>query len=138
MKCDWFHGVYHTLNKKKKTSIGINIVFMWTIPLSNMTEHKAYYSNHVAIFNCDDCGQSFRIQKELSQNWIKWCASDHPKASPKTIFFWKYQFALNNHTLFMKQIRSMVKLLNHSWQICGVELLYFFYFYLFLVQKPGY
>ena len=33
--------------------------------------------------------------------------SDHIKASPEALFFFKHQFALINHTIFMKQIGSI-------------------------------
>jgi hypothetical protein len=88
----------------------------------------------MAILNCDDCGQSFRIQKEVSQNWINWGVSDHPKAGPKAISFWKHQFVVNNHTILMNQIWSIVKVLNHSWNFFGREFLYFGGFFVFKIQ----
>ena len=45
---------------------------------------------------------------------LDWGVSDHHKASPNPIIFWKLQCALMDHNIFMKRIGSIIFILNHS------------------------
>ena len=45
--------------------------------------------------------------------------SDHHKASPDLIFFWKRQRGLMEHNYLMKQIWSIILILNHSGNFLG-------------------
>ena len=113
------------------TDHSLPLSWSWLLPhLHNVWQYLHLLKQHdraqgTLNFNCDDCGQSFWIQKEGSQNWINWGVSETPKPVPKQHFFFKHQFVLNNYTIFMKQIGSNVKLLNHSWQILWREFWYF-------------
>ena len=56
---------------------------------------------------------------------VYWSVSDHHKASPKPILFWKHQCALIDHKIFMKQIGSIVVILNHFKRKFGGHFLFF-------------
>ena len=58
-----------------------------------------------------------------------------PKSQSQSNIFFKHQFVPTNHTLLIKQIITIVKLLNHSWQIVRQEYLYFGGFLDFLMSK---
>ena len=67
-----------------------------------------------------------------------WCIRP-PKSQSQSNIFFKHQFVPNNHTILIKRIGTIVKLLNHSWQIFGRKFLYFGGFLdFFNVQKPGF
>ena len=55
----------------------------------------------------------------LVNKWISWGVSDHVKASQEPIIFWKHKCALIDHNIFMKQIRSIIEILNHSGKFFG-------------------
>jgi hypothetical protein len=58
-----------------------------------------------------------------------------PKSQSQSNIFFKHQFVPNNHTILIKRIGTIIKLLNHSWQIFGREFLYFGGFLDFLKSK---
>ena len=57
---------------------------------------------------------SVRTQEETNTRNIYWGVSDHHKAIPDLIVFWKHQCALMYHNIFMKRIGSTKIILNHS------------------------
>ena len=62
-----------------------------------------------------------------------------PKSQSQSNIFVKHKFVPNYHTILIKQIGTIGKLLNPSWQIFRPEYLYFDGFFLFFnVQKPGF
>ena len=65
-------------------------------------------------------GLSWMIKK-----WINWGVSNHPKASPGQIIFWKPQSAVMDHNNFMKQIGSIFFILNHLGKFYWRTFLYF-------------
>ena len=63
-----------------------------------------------------------RIFSRFGWNWmpLNWGASDHLKPIPEPIVFWKNQFALINHTIFMKRSKRInCFILNHSGKFFG-------------------
>ena len=73
---------------------------------------------------------------------LHWGVSDHHKVRPEPIFFLKQQFALMDHTIFMKQIGSIVFFYfffyTKSLRICFGGILFYFcgFWELFHVWKP--
>ena len=66
---------------------------------------------------------------------LYWGVSDHKKASPDPIIFWKYQCALMKHNNFMKQIGSIIVILNHSENFFGGHFYIFVAFWSFFMSE---
>ena len=57
------------------------------------------------------------IDRKTLRRWftrdLNWGVSDHHKASPDPIFFWKHQCGLKDHNIFMKPIGSIIFILRN-------------------------
>ena len=63
----------------------------------------------------------FNKEPETLTNWLHCGVSDHHKASPDPIIFWKHHCAVMDHNNFMKQIGSITLILNpldFFWRTC--------------------
>ena len=104
------------------------ILTCWVLVITIYIYEILWFSVNIQLYYCNDLNLCMVMELGLyvrsesnkqdkvtrKTNRIHWGVSYHLKPIPEVIFFWKHQYALNNQRIFVKQIGSIVLIINHS------------------------